>query len=83
MMVDIVSKGIVYMHLFIVALMAFVGVPQILLFTSLFWGGCSYMSIPLCEEWYFLELPSIWKYRHLFGLGIVFTILLMDMSSMT
>ena len=83
MMVDIVSKGIVYMHLFLVALMAMVGTPQILLYTSLLWGVCSYMSIPLCEEWYFIELPSIWKYRHLLGLGVVYTLLIYNMPSMT
>ena len=76
MMVDIVSKGIVYIHLFIVALMALVGLPQIVIYTSLLWGFCGHMAIPLCEELYYLELPSIWKYRHLIGLGIVYTIIL-------
>ena len=63
------------MHLFIVALMAIAGVPQIMLYTSLLWGACGYMSIPLCEELFDLELPNIWKYRHLFGLSIVYTII--------
>ena len=72
MMVDIVSKGIVYIHLFLVALMAFAGTPRILLYTSLFWGACCYMSIPLCEEQYYIELLSLWKYRHLIGLGMVY-----------
>ena len=76
MKIDIVSKGIVYMHLFIVALMAIAGVPQIMLYTSLFWGACGHMAIPLCEEQFDLELPSIWKYRHLLGLGLFYTFLL-------
>ena len=71
MKVDIISKGIVYMHLFIVALMAFAGFPQIMINTSLLWGFCGHMSIPLCEEKFDLELPSIWKYRNLVILGIV------------
>ena len=76
MMVDIVSKGIVYMHMFFVALMAFTGTPRILLYTSLFWGFCAHMAIPLCEELSDMELPRIWKYRHLIGLGIVYTIII-------
>ena len=83
MMVDIVSKGIVYMHLFFVALMAFAGLPKIVIYTSLLWGACGHMAIPLCEEQYYLELPSIWKYRHLFGLGVVYTLLLNNIQSMT
>ena len=74
MTVDIVSKGIVYMHLFIVALMAMAGVPQIMLHTSLLWGACGHLAIPLCEEQFDLELPSIWKYRHLLGLGVCYMI---------
>ena len=76
MMVDIVSKGIVYMNFFIVVLMTVVGLPQIVIYTSLFWGACGHMAIPICEEQFDLELPSIWKYRHLIGLGIVYTIIL-------
>ena len=76
MMVDIVTKGIVYMHLFIVALMAMAGSPQILLYTSLLWGACGHMAIPLFEEFHNLELPSIWKYRILTGLGMLYTLIL-------
>ena len=32
------------------------------------------MSIPLTEEEFYLEFPSLWRYRHLFGLGICFMI---------
>jgi len=74
MKVDIVSKGIVYMHMFFVALMAFAGLPQIVICTSLLWGVCGHMAIPLCEEQYYLQLPSIWKYKNFVGLG--FAILL-------
>ena len=70
MKVDIVSKGIVYMHLFIVALMAIAGVPQIMLYTSLLWGACGHMAIPLCEEQFDLVLSSIWKYKHIIGFGL-------------
>ena len=75
-MVDIVSKGIVYMHLFFVALMAFAGLPQIVIYSSLLWGFCGHMAIPLCEEQFDLILPTIWKYRHLLGFGIVYTIII-------
>ena len=75
MKVDIVSKGIVYIHLFIVALMAFAGFPQILIYTSLLWGVCGHMSIPLCEEQYDWELSSIWKYKHLVGISIILSIM--------
>ena len=74
MKVDIVSKGIVYMHLFLVALMAFAGFPQIMIYTSLLWGACGYMSIPLTEEDFYLEIPALWKYRHLLGLGVCYMI---------
>lgn len=71
MMVDIVSKGIVYVHLFLVAIMALAGFPHILIYTSLLWGACGHMAIPFCEEQFDLRLPSIWKYRHLTGIGVV------------
>lgn len=71
MKVDIVSKGIVYMHLFVVALMSFAELPQIMIYTSLLWGACSHLAIPLCEEQIQLELPNTWKYRHLVGLGFI------------
>ena len=64
------------MHLFFVTLMAFAETPSVLFYPSLLWGVCSFLAIPLCEEQFDLILPSIWKYRHLVGLGIVYTILL-------
>ena len=72
MVVDIVSKGIVYIHLLMVALMRMAGFPQIVIYTSLLWGFCGYMSILLTEDPFNLELPSIWKYRHLVSFGVVF-----------
>ena len=71
-MVDIVSKGIVYIHLFLVAMMAIAGLPQILIYTSMLCGVSGYLSIPLCEEQIQLEPPIGWKYRHLLGLGTVY-----------
>lgn len=76
MMVDIVSKGIVYVHLFLVAIMALAGFPQILIYTSLLWGACGHMAIPLCEEQFELVLLNVWKYRHLAGFGVVYILLL-------
>ena len=73
-MVDIVSKSIVYMHLFFVALMALAGFPQIVIYSSLIWGACGHMAIPLCEEQFDLKLPSIWEYKHLAGFGVVYTL---------
>lgn len=81
MKVDVVTKGNVYMHFFIVALMAMAGVPQILLYTSLLWGACGYMSIPLCEEQFDLVLPTIWEYRNLTGLGVSFILLLDNLQT--
>ena len=62
------------MHLFFVALMAFAGLPKIVIYTSLLWGFCCYMSIPLTEEEVYLEFPSLWPYRHLLGLGVCYMI---------
>lgn len=76
MKVDIISKGIVYMHLFIVTMLALAGFPQIIIYTSLLWGACGHLAIPLCEEFLNLELPSIWKYRILIGLGMLYTLIL-------
>ena len=49
MTLDIVTKGIPFLHMAI-------------------------MSIPLTEEEFYLKFPSLWRYRHLFGLGICFMI---------
>lgn len=70
-MVDINTKGIVCLHLFIVALMALVQVPHILLFSSLFWGVCCWFAIPITEEAYYIPIPSLWPYRVISSLGII------------
>ena len=72
MALDIVTKGIPYLHMAIVAVMVLAGVPRIFSYTALIWGACAIMSIPLTEEQFDLELPCIWKYRCLVGLGTVF-----------
>ena len=74
MTLDIVTRGIPYLHMAVVAAMAFAGVPRIFLYTALIWGGCAIMSIPLTEEEFYLELPSLWPYRHLFALGFCYMI---------
>lgn len=71
-MLDIVTKGIPYLHMAIVVVMVLAGVPRIFSYTALLWGICSYMSIPLTEEDVYLEFPSLWPYRHLFALGVCF-----------
>ena len=72
MMLDIVTKGIPFLHMAIVAVMVFAGVPRIFSYTALIWGACAIMSIPLCEEQFDLKLPGIWKYRHLVSFGVVY-----------
>ena len=74
MKLDIVTKGITYLHLAIVAAMVFAGVPRIFSYTALVWGACAIMSIPLTEEESYLEIPALWRYRHLFGLGVCYMI---------
>jgi len=74
MTLDIVTKGTPYLHMVVVTIMVFAGVPRIYTFTSLIWIGCAIMSIPLTEEEIHLELPTLWRYRHLMGLGICFII---------
>lgn len=74
MKLDIVSKGIPYLHMTIVAAMVFAGVPRIFSHTALIWGACAIMSIPLTEEEFYLEIPALWRYRHLFSLGVCFMI---------
>lgn len=74
MTLDIVTKGIPYLHMAIVAVMVLSGVPRIFSYTALIWGVCSYMSIPLTEEGFYLDIPALWRYRHLFGLGVCYMI---------
>ena len=74
MKIDIVTKGIPFLHMAIVVVMVLVGVPRIFSYTALIWGGCAIMSIPLTEEDYYLEFPSLWPYRQLFALGVCFLI---------
>ena len=74
MALDIVTKGIPFLHMAIVVVMVLVGVPRIFSYTALIWGGCAIMSIPLTEEGFYLETPSLWRYKHLFGLGICYMI---------
>lgn len=74
MTLDIVTKGIPYLHMVVVTIMVFAGVPRIYTFTSLMWIGCAIMSIPLTEEEVYLEFPALWQYKHLFGLGVCFLI---------
>ena len=74
MALDIVTKGIPFLHMAIVAAMVLAGVPRIFSYTALLWGACGIMSIPLTEEGFYLETPSLWRYRHLFGLGVCYMI---------
>lgn len=74
MTLDIVTKGIPYLHMAIVAVMVLSGVPRIFSYTALIWGACAIMSIPLTEEDFYLEIPALWRCRHLFGLGVCFMI---------
>ena len=41
MKLDVVSNGIVYMHLFLVALMTIAGFPPIVIYISLLWGAAA------------------------------------------
>ena len=74
MTLDIVSKGIPYLHMVVVTIMVFAGVPTIYTFTSLMWIGCAIMSIPLTEEEVYLGLPTLWRYRHMFAFGACYII---------
>ena len=74
MTLDIITKGIPYLHMAIVTVMVFAGVPRIFSYTALLWGACAIMSISLTEEKLYLELPVLWRYRHLFGLGVCYMI---------
>ena len=74
MALDIVTKGIPFLHMAIVAAMVLAGVPRIYSYTALIWGACAIMSIPLTEEGFYLETPSLWRYRHLLGLGVCYMI---------
>lgn len=74
MTLDIVTKGIPFLHMAIVTVMVFAGVPRIFTYTSLFWVYCTIMSIPLTEEELYIEVPPLWRYRHLFALGVCYII---------
>ena len=74
MTLDIVTKGIPFLHMAIVTAMVLAGVPRIFSYTALVWGACAIMSIPLTEEEFPLELPASWPYRHLFALGVCYMI---------
>ena len=74
MALDIVTKGIPFLHMAIVVVMVLAGVPRIFSFTALVWGACAIMSILLTEEGHYLEIPTLWRYRHLFALGVCYMI---------
>ena len=74
MTLDIVTKGIPFLHMAIVTAMVLAGVPRIFSYTALLWGACAIMSIPLTEEEFYLKLPAVWRCRHLLGLGVCFMI---------
>lgn len=74
MTLDIVTKGIPYLHMALVAAIVLAGVPRIFSYTALIWGACAIISIPLTEEEFYLEIPALWRYRHLFGLGLCYMI---------
>ena len=57
MALDIVTKGIPYLHMAIVAAMVFAGVPRIFSYTALIWGCCAWVSIPLTS----LRKNFTWK----------------------
>ena len=80
-MIDDFSRGLVYIHMLLVAIMAFAGIHPILLYTFLFWGACGHFSVLLCEEEYYIEFPSFWDYRQLLGLGVIYTLSLNNMQS--
>ena len=71
MTLDIVTKGIPYLHMAIVAAMVFAGVPRIFSYTTLVWGACAIMSIPLTEEEFYLEFPSLWAIQTSVCCGIL------------
>ena len=74
MTLDIVTKGIPFLHMAIVTVMVFTGVPRIMSHTAFVWGACAIMSIPLTEEEFSLKLPALWPYKHLFALGACYMI---------
>ena len=74
MALDIVTKGIPFFHMAVVTVMVFAGVPRIFSYIALFWGACAIVSIPLTEEDIYLEIPALWRYRHLLALGVCYMI---------
>ena len=59
MALDIVTKGIPFLHMAIVAAMVLAGVPRIYSYTAFIWGACAIISIPLTEEEFYLEIPAL------------------------
>ena len=74
MTLDIVTKGIPFLHMAIVIVMVLAGVPRIFSFSALIWWSCAWMSIPLTEDEVSLDFPALWRYRHLFALGVCYMI---------
>ena len=74
MTLDIVTKGIPFLHMAIVTAMVFAGAPRIFSNTAMLWGACAIMSISLTEENIYLKIPALWRYKHLFGLGVCYVI---------
>lgn len=82
MKLDVVSNGIVYMHLFLVALMTIAGFPPIVIYISLLWGAAATWR-SLFEGQFVLELPNQWNYRNMIGLGIKIVIFSNNLQFMT
>ena len=74
MTLDIVTKGIPFLHMAIGVVMVLAGVLRIFSFSALIWWSCAWMSIPLTEDEVYLEIPALWPYRHLFALGVCYMI---------
>ena len=68
MKLDVVTKGIPFFHMSVVAVMVLAGVSRIFTYTSLFWVYCTIMSIPLTENYTLKSHPcgdtdicSLWE----------------------
>ena len=59
MTLDIVTKGIPFLHMAIVTAMVFAGVPRIFSYTAMLWGACGIMSIPLTGGRVLLGIPLL------------------------
>ena len=58
MTLDIVSKGIPFLHMAIVVVMVLTGVPRIFSYSALIWWSCAWLSIPLTEEGVYFDTVS-------------------------